>query len=1624
MASLGEMAMRISTVVDQQSVNQAMQTIGGFERTLKTLFTGQTFNLDEFKKVKQEIAGLDAQAKLLNNTLKTLSSAGVAATDSRVVNANAQKTAIESARAVQQTRFLELQSIQANGGIGINDPRKALAGMALNAAADVPRAIGQIASSVLGTFKNLFDLSAGILRNLVGWLNPFNVLLAPVRSLERSFGNIWNLAGVFMFQGAFNKLGQSAVDLVMKLNPIGPLVDGIIQTLGRLGPAASIGEAGRLEQQMKALESTAANMGYNIREVNAAISELRGQGIMASEAIQSMSQAMQAGLTPNQIQRLARAGQDMAQIIGGTSTQAFERMFNAVTTGHVALLRTMGIMATQDQIINRFAASTGRTYNEIRQNATLMKQAFLEGIIIESNKYAGAYEASMETVAKRVSSLQRLVDDFVKSADSIFTPFMSGGLGVVESALDTITGLFIKTKAEALNTAAAMFSTQYSVKLTSDNLKNLSGALRDAEANTETSEKKWTKWSETFQKTTGITKDQLDLIRKQVSEGKIVLGGQEFFSILEAGGAFKPTKFAEVLRQLSAVAGRGFEDFGKRLVQAIFGDTSQSLDEWAANFEAQLPVVAQRVGQRVAEFVDWVVSGLTTIVARVAEFVANASTELSAAGQQLVGWLQQGVVAGGQLLEQAIAGWANNLRQGFTNFFSFFGNELKAELASGPVYAKIDEVAGGLSMEMVDAIYTQLQANAGIAQDKVEEWYAKVVSTGDLQQEDLQRLVPALTPIKYWMLGVRKGALDLLKSEDFGELNFLGSFLEKLMTTGGQGQTPLTLRAVELVRNNLSEILAQIRRGEEYSQETFQAMLKGVEEVSPEVARYIELWVKEVEVKKAERQYQIESLELNKRAMEAEIALRNFQRASADIPERYTRGRQRQLQAEIDAINVEKQRREQAHSEQQLQNQILQEQLQAQKALMGELERAAAANAHIYKSEFDAAVQGFQAKFDSSDMDATFKRAANKMGEAIQAGLRPARLALLELANFFLGAFGGEMVTLDPFPKPDQKDFKTVEEFNAKLAEWQTQFDALNAPNRARFKAGEALRTNLEDIAKKIMPDIHAGWERLIALIVKAIGLVGAFAQGLFGGKVDPMTKAAADAGDKDAKDILAAFDYGQQTAKFGQFAIKVAIEFLGEAGKWLDAIKEWFFPDGKLSTERVLQFTLLLAGTAALPGIFNLLKDIILMAGALGLIGQGSAGAAGVAAAGAGAAAGTGLAATVGAVLLALAATALAVKMGYDQVKQVDQGIKDVDNALFQHWADIEDTSPSYQAYLEEVVRSAKAAKDLWGRQRLAGSDQWTTAMFGTTGADIKGENGQLYHVLSEAAFNAYQESNRQVAAAANPDPRDEGRNRGAPLAVSAQTSAESGDLMGLINDVFNPNGKFGANQKLGLTLQVGANVQSEFKKLDEFIRPLWLPSGKLLPQAKLTMKLELLGADEVARKLAPVAKVFIDIGFGKEFSDKWKGTIEAYTAFFERLQDITANMSPKMIENIRKLTAAVKDLFKNLGDELVFHSIVPDMINAIGDQFGRLPELAVKPADEMTGAVVDAMSNVDTTLKGGSKLTAAGKTGSGVEVTVNQTGWVFPSGLDDAQKAILRTLAREEAYSGVVIALQAAGA
>jgi hypothetical protein len=123
-------------------------------------------------------------------------------------------------------------------------------------------------------------------------------------------------------------------------------------------------------------------------------------------------------------------------------------------------------------------------------------------------------------------------------------------------------------------------------------------------------------------------------------------------------------------------------------------------------------------------------------------------------------------------------------------------------------------------------------------------------------------------------------------------------------------------------------------------------------------------------------------------------------------------------------------------------------------------------------------------------------------------------------------------------------------------------------------------------------------------------------------------------------------------------------------------------------------------------------------------------------------------------------------------------------------------------------------------------------------------------------------------------------------------------------------------------------------------------------------------------------------------------------------------------IFNQVTGLLGKVVAAFQWAADAIALHSIVPDMVNAIGSDFGRLQGVMVRPALSAVDDVMDGFSGMATAISSIQPGTAAGLVGAGrgsgpVSVTVNMSGMM---GTDDPQtRAMVRDIVSDAVMQGM---------
>jgi hypothetical protein len=247
----------------------------------------------------------------------------------------------------------------------------------------------------------------------------------------------------------FNKsmMAASAFGSVVG-NVVGPAINNIIGTMARatqqtinFGKAAVL-TAGRFDQMIKVASMMGEKQGYNADQVEGFITGVRKSGIEAGIAANLVTEMARSELDMAKSTDLARVAQDAAIISNSNSSETLARLQYGITRYDIMILRTAGIMVDSQKAFQKYAETIGKTAKEL--SATEKQAAFLNAVLEEGKKIAGAYDTSMRSGYKIMGSMTRIFDDI---AVAIGGPFQESFYQVMKTAYE-VGGAFSKMLVE------------------------------------------------------------------------------------------------------------------------------------------------------------------------------------------------------------------------------------------------------------------------------------------------------------------------------------------------------------------------------------------------------------------------------------------------------------------------------------------------------------------------------------------------------------------------------------------------------------------------------------------------------------------------------------------------------------------------------------------------------------------------------------------------------------------------------------------------------------------------------------------------------------------------------------------------------------------------------------------------------------------------------------------------------------------------------------------------------------------------------------------------------------------------------------------------------------------------
>ena len=219
-------------------------------------------------------------------------------------------------------------------------------------------------------------------------------------------------------KGMGNALQGFKAEAAAAAAAFGLIAGGALALLKDAGMAAA-----RIETMGVVMGIVAKNARLSSTEMMIQVEATKKLGITTQEANDSVLQFVQSGLKLSDASKIARVAQDLAVIAGENSSATYQRLTRAIQTSETMLLRQVGIVTTNEMIWREYAQTIGKTVGQLTQAEK--RQAFVNKIMEEGKKAAGAYEASLTTVGKQMSSMARYVTEAALALGNHLLPLMS-----------------------------------------------------------------------------------------------------------------------------------------------------------------------------------------------------------------------------------------------------------------------------------------------------------------------------------------------------------------------------------------------------------------------------------------------------------------------------------------------------------------------------------------------------------------------------------------------------------------------------------------------------------------------------------------------------------------------------------------------------------------------------------------------------------------------------------------------------------------------------------------------------------------------------------------------------------------------------------------------------------------------------------------------------------------------------------------------------------------------------------------------------------------------------------------------------------------------------------------------
>ena len=191
--------------------------------------------------------------------------------------------------------------------------------------------------------------------------------------------------------------------------------------------------AARFETMGIVMRIAGNNAGYTMAKMESLSKSLQDSGISMLESRNVLTQLATANMDLARAAELGRAAQDLAVVGNTNSSEALQRMTQAIKSNSVEILQTLGLQVSFEAGYKKLAAQLGTTTDKLNEQQKMVART--NETLSAAAGFSGIYEESMTSAGKAITSLTRYWENLKIKMGDTFLPVLTQAVFALTDAL-------------------------------------------------------------------------------------------------------------------------------------------------------------------------------------------------------------------------------------------------------------------------------------------------------------------------------------------------------------------------------------------------------------------------------------------------------------------------------------------------------------------------------------------------------------------------------------------------------------------------------------------------------------------------------------------------------------------------------------------------------------------------------------------------------------------------------------------------------------------------------------------------------------------------------------------------------------------------------------------------------------------------------------------------------------------------------------------------------------------------------------------------------------------------------------------------------------------------------------